>query len=168
MGAPNTRRAARGMAIKPRVLDVLHDMGHGDIDRGIPRFIEHTLWCAEQRGMRVWNDTSKPMKEVATGSLLLLLGRKPSYGLVREGQGMNSNWVLDLWEVACDDWFRVKPAKPGEVEQMDALEAASPAAVATLVGPPDRRLSARILDAYLNRDAEAMLTALGELEEQGL
>ena len=167
MGAPHTRKLQRTLALRPRVVDCLSDMGHGDPERGRQRFAEHAIWCAQQRGIRVWNDNNTTLIKAALHSLANLLG---DYGnrQTKTGVPQNAGWVLDIWEVACDDWFRVRPATPDEVEQMAELEAASPAATATLVGPPERKLSSRILDAYMNRDSDAMLDALHELEQKGL
>lgn len=156
---------ARAERIRPRILDCLHDMGHGDPQKGKERFVEHALWVASQHNVRVWQGDRHMQKRAAMFSLASILGENVYAKWDTRKTAGNVHWVMDIWELACDDWFRVKPAEPEEVEQMAALEAASPAAVATMVGPPARRLSARILDAYLNRDADAMLTALGELEE---
>ena len=171
MGAPNLTRAARGAAVKIRVVDVIHDMGHGDAEAGEVRFVDHALWCAKQRGIRIWKDDNVELRRTALSSLHTLLGKKKSYNMRRNTDtGTNANWVLDIWEIACDDWFRVQSAKPSPeaIEQMEALEAASPAATAALVGPAAKRLSSRILDAYLNRDSDTMLEALHELEQKGL
>lgn len=85
----------------------------------------------------------------------------------------NVHWIQDVWEVACDDWFRVKPVKVDGTDDGTAREMAewgdtSPDALRVIVGVPDRKLSARILDAYVNRDSDQVLALLAEMEEAGL
>lgn len=153
-------RKERGAMLAVRVNDVMYDMGHGDKESGRRRFLEHTIWTGRQAGLRLWKDqgTVQGNIMVANGSLKVLLGeRKP--GTSGKTPITNENWVLDLWEVACDDWNRVKPAKP------ESLPSPNDGAVPVVLSRP---LSTRMLEAYVQRNDGAILTTLAELEALGL
>ncbi len=166
----------RAELLRPRVLDAVMDMGHGDVEKGIDRFVDHALWCAKRLEMRVWKPLggSDGMKRSARWSLLTFLRmHEKKYAGWDTAHATNVHWIQDVWEVACDDWFRVKPVKVEGTDDGTAREMAewgdtSPDALRVIVGVPDRKLSAHILDAHVSRDSDRMLALLAEMEEAGL
>lgn len=153
-----TKRLQRGLEIERRVRDCIIAMGQGNEANGRSRFIDHAIWCASKTEMRLWNDTSKPIPELALSSLKLLLGER---GSTARHRATNENWILDIWELACDDYFRVKTAERVEVD----LTPEGAPDVATK--PTTASLSTRILEAYLANDDGLMIRCLGELEAKG-
>lgn len=163
-----TRRSetklARRERLKPRVVDCLCDMGHGDQAQGKVRFLEHALWVGAQRELRLWSGDKHMQLRSAGFSLASLLGENKYGTWDTTKTAGNNHWVMDVWEAACDDWFRVKQAKVEEVERVQPeVEVISEAGLAVM-----RKLSTRILDAYLARDSDAILEALQELERRGM
>jgi hypothetical protein len=164
----------RAAALRPRVLDAIHDMGHGDPQKGIERFVDHALWCAERAELRTWKAISRDAQRRACAYSLrtLLHMHDRTYEGWDVSQAANVHWVLDVWEAACDDWFRVAPvtveSADDVIREMAEWGDTSPDAVASLVGVPTQKLSTRILDAYVNRDSDRMLELLAEMEGAGL
>jgi hypothetical protein len=165
MGKRKETASVRSQRLSPRVVDALSDIGHGDKEKGRVRFIEHALWVAGQQGLRVWSGDIHQQKRAAANSLRNLLGENKYDGWDSSKTAGNTHWVMDIWEAACDDWFRVAQVKPPEeVARVNGqVEVTSEAGLTAL-----RRLSARLLDAYLARNSDEMLELLQELEHKGL
>lgn len=149
----------RSTAIRARVEDALNQLGHGNIEAGKCRFLEHAIWCAERKQMRLWKKVSPEQQiRVATRSLNTLLGE---VGVVENGKtwtGRNKNWVLDIWEVALDDWFYIKEVPVVGTETFSASE------ICEEEDARQKSLSLRILEAYIKRDDNAMIDLAEEVE----
>jgi hypothetical protein len=142
-------------------------MGDGDFDKGRARFIEHCISVARVLNLRVWKGGNRQTRSACGNSLKTLLG-----GNADSWEGAtksNVNWILDIWEAACGAWegepIPVQATLPVP-DQGVALLALHPIPIPN--GQVEPRLSARILEAYADRDADKMITALAELEKAGL
>lgn len=171
-------REARAELLRNRVRDCLHDMGHGDKAAGVERFVDHALWCAKRNEMRIWKarDREAERRACAYSLRTLLREHEQNYDNWDTSSAINNNWVLDIWEVACDDWFRVKPVTDERLQnESDAIAQAlaefgdtSPEAVAAIIDVPTSKLSIRLLEAWVNKDSEQFLHLLAEMEAAGL
>lgn len=175
----NTAHTKRCAVIRERVLDHLMERG-GRVSRlrmteAKYDFAKMAVRLGVESGVRVWKESGgKEQIEVAKQSLDTLLGDKVVINPGKNGQpakrvtGVNVGWVLDLWEAVLDHYHRqsvyVRPALTVVPEPEDGAgdDGDGPQWVAE--PPAERALSDRVLDAYLNRDDEAMMRLAVEIE----
>ncbi len=152
-GKAKTPHQERNEMLSRRVADAVMDMGHGKLEDGIERFVDHALWVADKQQLRIWKGDKHIARRGCLHSLRTILGLNAIYAQEDwPSPGTNLRWVLDVWEASCDDWFRVSPPKQVEPPQTNGSVP----------------ISTRILEAYLAKDADTMLVCLGELEAKGL
>lgn len=172
---------ARSAVVRERVLDLLGQLGarHGDERRAQQardQFLYTAIRVAKDRDMRLWKDETHTLYEGAKSGLEVLLGEKRVINRGTIATGVNSSWVLDIWEATLDHYFRdpifkdrayltVVP-EPLTDEQVEALNADGPSFIAVpKAEPTPRALSMRVLEAYLARDEETFMALLLEVEE---
>lgn len=154
----------RNDALRPRVRDAVTNMGMGDVDAGMERFVDHSLYVAGKLGLRVWKGDRHTSRRACFYSLMTILGRNAHRASeLWKHPTNNNNWVLDVWEAAVDDYFQITQIERPVFEPEPTVDP-NQIATAILVGHEWKPLSTRILEAYIARDAETMLEALAELE----
>lgn len=161
-GMKFTARMERGAAIERRVRDCVALMSRGNEEAGRKRFVEHALWCAERKGMRLWKNNSIDMKDAALDSLKTLFGEKLRQGGIRS---TNENWILDIWEVAVNDYFDIENVQRTSLKETSTLERLLAERKAQIQDPIDIRL----LEAYINRNDDVMfmlIEEVGSISEQ--
>lgn len=172
----------RSKVTRERVLDMLMQMGgrHGDpvkLQAARDEFCTTAVRIGRERGMRLWKDESATVVDGAHSSLAVLLCEKRVVNKGTIATGVNSAWVLDLWEAALDYYFRdpvwghhrasltLVGAPATTDEEIDALNADGPTVFAKPVVPPAAKsLSMRLLEAYLAKDDEQMMAIAVEVE----
>lgn len=155
-----TEHQQRNARTRDRVVDALNQIGHGNQEEGKVRFIDHAIWVAKRREMRLWKAGSPDqLKYIATRSLETLLGevQVPNEN-GNDWTGVNLGWVLSIWESALDDWFRVDEARV--VGQPEPVVSTSLAEAIDARKP----LALRILEAYTTGDDEAIVLLVEEVE----
>jgi hypothetical protein len=147
-------------------------------------FINAAVRTAERLDMRRWKASgTKTVAHGAQDSLKVLFGEKGAY-TNHKGEhgafkrtGVNSGWVLDIWEATLDHQIREDPflraverddqfresEEPDvtELDEIERLNEGGPKAFAIGHASP---ISMRLLDAYLNRDDETIMRIAVELE----
>lgn len=150
----------RGEALKGRVRDAVDLLGHGNYLWGKERFVRAAMNAGERRKMRLWKDQSNPMFEIGLKSLSYFLG--DIVNMHSHTTGSNVSWVLDLWEAALDDLYRDKEFVAAKREKTpdpsdEQIEGVQPF-------KEERSLAMRVLDAFTDRNAAAMLDLALEIE----
>jgi len=178
--------AARSAIVKERVLDALGQLGmrHGShelSESAKEEFCRRAIRTAKEQGLRLWRSSSMTELQSARDSLATLLGEKKTYS--RAGKfstGVNSGWVLDIWEATLTKYsrtplFEERPPtcrdEKAEYRLTDSdceeLNAGGPAFIhvarQTTVTKPDRPLSWRLMEAYIGRDDDAILQIAQEI-----
>lgn len=137
-------------------------------------FLATAVRVARDRGLRLWKDDHTPVIDGARSSLAVLLKEKENIAAGEGGRparmhtGVNASWVLDIWEAALEHLNREDPfSRRREAERTSRLTAEELEAMQD--GGPQfiqvgQSLSARILDAYLGRDDEAIMRIAIEIE----
>lgn len=174
---------ARSETLRERIEDYLMRSGGRDsrdrYEALREDFIVTAIRTAEREGRRLWKaDDPHKVQYNARRSLQVLFGEveNVTYGTngsgARKRTGVNVSWVLDVWERALnvlnrEDVFtreqrRQEELKRGSTDFGPPAEPADGPQVFKIVA--DKPISVRILDAYLNRDDEAMMRLAVEIE----
>lgn len=166
MDRTRTAYEKRNEIVRERVRDHLgHTGGRSNWRNAKEDFVRAAIRIGRERGLRLWNDTTKESLESGISSLETLLEEKHVHQ--RDGSsttGRNVNWVLDLWEATLDHYTREPLYRPETTDPaVEQLE--GPAFKHIPVVQRSRSLSLRILEAFLQRDEEKILMLAGEVEQ---
>ncbi len=131
-------------------------------------FTRAAVQDARRHGLRLWRTEDKD--HAALESLQILLEMKGSRG--PDGQlwtGVNKNWVLDIWEIACARFEKYEeqqtrrgeaPVEGAELPRLAAFTVSS-APETTVTAPP---LAEALLASHLEGDEERFISLLGDIE----
>ena len=149
-------KAVRSDRICIRVLTVLER-----IERDL--FIRRAVKLAQAKGLHLWESKTMPIEESAHDSLRILLCEKSSPSTYGVFTGVNSHWVLDIWELACDH-FESCALKLVRDEEADEPFRRSTVEAPLLRVAVEHSLSERLMSAYIGRDDTEILRIVKELK----
>ena len=139
-------------------------------------FVDAAVRIADRRGMRTWKGADDSARRYsASSSLEVLFGEKVNTVGGKGGKGghrrtgVNSRWVLDIWEATLDHLTREDPfsrpvQEPEETPDDVNVEPDADDGVRIYQSARTGSLSASILDAYLSRDDEAIMRIAIDVE----
>lgn len=181
----------RSAIVRERIEDYLMASGgkrsREDFEKRKLEFIGYAVRTAKRLGMRIWKESgTKKAEHGATNSLRVLFGEKTAWtnhkherGAFRR-TGVNSAWVLDIWEATLDHLVREDPflraiereneEREVQREMLTRTDEAELSRLNQQTGPrvfhiaDTAPISVRLLDAYLNRDDDAIMRIAVELE----
>lgn len=181
----------RSAIVRERIEDYLKasggKRGREDYEARRLEFIGYAVRTANRLGMRTWKESgTKKVEHGAIDSLKVLFGEKSAWTNHKDERGafkrsgVNSAWVLDIWEATLDHLVREDPfLKEIEREneqrevQRELTQRTEEDELERLNSEPGPRvfkiadtapISVRLLDAYLNRDDDAIMRIAVELE----
>jgi hypothetical protein len=182
-----TGNVTRSEVIRERIEDhLMRSGGRNSKERYLAireDFITTAVRTAQRAGLRTWKgDDEHRLRDSAAKSLKVLFGEfvvvsrasrtKPGSGAVNR-TGVNSGWVLDIWEATLDHITREDHLSR---ETKLQAEIAAGDTKGTYTEPTDgpkvfnitaaAPVSVRLLEAYLARDDETIMRIAVELEHE--